>query len=128
MKPLQQLQSGARHGVYRTHRVAVAEGDLLIARLAGESEALLLLRNPFLGVNLRLHAGDGVGLRHVEGKGLAAERRYVDRNAPAVPASRRRPLPGDRDRPALAVPRQLPARGARACAPRARAPEWFFLF
>ena len=87
-------------------------------------------------MNLRLHAGDGVGRRHVEGEGLAAERRYVDRNAPAVPASRRRPLPGDRDRPALAVPRLLPARsagssparGARACAPRARAPEWFFLF
>ena len=82
-------------------------------------------------MNLRLHAGDGVGRRHVEGEGLAAERRYVDRNAPAVPASRRRPLPGDRDRPALAVPRQLPARGAGsspARAPRARAPERFFLF
>ena len=53
--------------------VVVREGAAVLKLLAGENETLLIRRNAFLVLDLRLHVVDGVRRLHLKRNGLAGE-------------------------------------------------------
>ena len=53
--------------------IVVRQGTTIFELLAGEDQTLLVRRNPFLILNLRLDIVDGVGRLDLESDGLARE-------------------------------------------------------
>ena len=53
--------------------VVVREGAAVFKLLSGENQTLLVRRNAFLVLNLRLDIVDGVGGLHLEGDGLSGQ-------------------------------------------------------
>jgi hypothetical protein len=58
--------------------VVVGEGAAVFELLAGENQALLVRRDPFLVLDLGLDIVDGVGRLHLKGDGLAREGLHED--------------------------------------------------
>ncbi len=65
--------------------VVVAQGPTILKLLASEDKALLVGRNAFLILDLRLHVVDGIRRLHLKGDGLACEGLHENLHATAKP-------------------------------------------